>query len=73
MENKVLPQPALPQISVGRPWGNPPLVISSKPAIPVRDFGKELRDTAGVFEDFKLIQGLNFSKMYGKKVICKSF
>ena len=34
MPKSVLPQPALPQISVGRPLGKPPPVISSRPAIP---------------------------------------
>ena len=36
--NKVLPQPVLPQTSVGRPFGSPPLVIVSKPSIPVSTF-----------------------------------
>jgi hypothetical protein len=40
MLSKVLPHPAPPQIRVGRPLGNPPPVISSKPTIPVRDFDK---------------------------------
>jgi hypothetical protein len=30
-----LPHPALPQTSVGRPFGKPPKVISSSPCIPV--------------------------------------
>src|SRR6185369_14918338 len=36
----VLPAPALPQIRVGRPLGTPPLVISSKPGIPVDSFSR---------------------------------
>src|SRR5579864_3517592 len=36
--NSVLPEPAPPQTRVGRPRGNPPLVISSSPGIPVGDF-----------------------------------
>src|SRR5678816_4232374 len=44
MAKSVLPAPALPQISVGRPAGKPPRVISSKPEIPVRSLGKALRD-----------------------------
>lgn len=32
---RVLPQPALPQTRMGRPWGSPPPVISSGPRIPV--------------------------------------
>jgi hypothetical protein len=39
MASNVLPQPALPQISVGRPLGNPPPVISSNPWMPVGDLG----------------------------------
>src|SRR5689334_4078579 len=41
MPKRVLPQPALPQISVGRPRGRPPPVISSKPVIPVGAFSSE--------------------------------
>src|SRR6185312_633012 len=41
--NMLLPQPAPPHTSVGRPFGNPPSVISSRPLIPVGDFGKEIR------------------------------
>src|SRR6266404_2056291 len=36
--NIVLPQPGPPHTIVGRPFGTPPLVTSSKPAIPVRAF-----------------------------------
>jgi hypothetical protein len=42
MDNRVLPQPALPQIKVGRPFGKPPKVISSSPCIPVGVFGNEV-------------------------------
>src|SRR6478609_9471619 len=35
----VLPQPGPPQISVGRPFGSPPPVISSSPRMPVGDLG----------------------------------
>src|ERR1051326_884614 len=38
MAKSVFPAPALPQISVGRPAGSPPPVISSKPGIPVSSF-----------------------------------
>src|SRR5688500_9237729 len=38
--NNVLPQPAPPQRSVGRPAGNPPPVISSSPGMPVGVFFK---------------------------------
>jgi hypothetical protein len=38
--SKVLPQTAPPQISVGRPVGKPPSVISSSPRTPVGDFRK---------------------------------
>ena len=41
--SNVLPQPAPPQTSVGRPAGNPPPVISSSPRIPVGDFRKVFR------------------------------
>jgi len=43
-----LPQPALPQISVSRPLGNPPPVISSSPWIPVGAFGNWGLDFAGL-------------------------
>jgi hypothetical protein len=36
---KILPQPALPQPSVGRPFGNPLPLMSSSPQMPVGDFG----------------------------------
>src|ERR1700733_7478777 len=43
--SSVLPQPAPPQTSVGRPAGNPPPVISSSPRMPVgafrRRFGED--------------------------------
>ncbi len=39
MARSVLPHPALPQTSVGRPSGRPPSVISSSPRMPVRHFG----------------------------------
>ena len=37
MANSVLPQPAAPHSSVGRPRGNPPDVTSSRPVMPVGD------------------------------------
>src|SRR5882724_9773505 len=37
--NMLLPHPALPQTSVGRPFGKPPSVISSNPSMPVGDLG----------------------------------
>jgi hypothetical protein len=40
----VFPAPAPPLTSVGRPLGNPPPVISSKPWIPVSAFGSVLED-----------------------------
>src|SRR6185369_7510591 len=43
MAKRVFPAPALPQMSVGRPEGKPPRVISSKPGMPVRSFCKPLR------------------------------
>ena len=46
MARSVLPQPALPQISVGRPLGNPPPVISSSPWMPVGDLGSCVLDFA---------------------------
>src|ERR1700674_2346650 len=42
--NSVFPAPAPPLIRVGRPRGNPPPVISSKPWIPVAAFGSVLED-----------------------------
>ena len=41
--NSVLPQPAPPQTSVGRPRGSPPPVISSRPWIPDGAFGSGCR------------------------------
>src|SRR6185503_3823801 len=38
MPRSVLPQPAPPQMSVGRPLGSPPAVISSRPWMPVGHF-----------------------------------
>ena len=49
--NSVLPEPAPPVTSVVRPFGRPPKVISSNPAIPVGDFAsardplRDRRDT----------------------------
>ena len=44
--SRVLPEPAPPQTNVGRPAGRPPLVISSRPCMPVGDFAISwLRDT----------------------------
>ena len=37
--SSVLPQPGPPHTSVGRPFGSPPPVISSRPSIPVGAFG----------------------------------
>src|SRR5450631_1914163 len=42
--NSVFPAPAPPLTRVGRPCGNPPPVISSKPWIPVAAFGSVLED-----------------------------
>jgi hypothetical protein len=56
----VLPQPGPPHTIVGRPWGTPPLVISSNPAMPVRAFGNwgnsresALRRALGVAKDVR--------------------
>src|SRR5260221_3728583 len=40
--SSVLPQPAPPQTSVGRPRGRPPPVISSRPWMPVGHCGKRM-------------------------------
>jgi hypothetical protein len=42
MANSVLPEPAAPVTSVGRPCGSPPWVISSKPVIPVGTLASDL-------------------------------
>src|SRR6185437_1342349 len=55
MANRVLPQPAEPQRSVGRPCGRPPRVTSSSPRMPVADLptvGKS-RDFARAFSAIK--------------------
>ena len=44
--NSVLPHPAAPHTSDGRPAGKPPSVISSKPAMPVGAFGSAVRVAA---------------------------
>src|SRR5947209_474920 len=41
--NSVLPQPAAPHTSVGRPRGKPPSVTSSSPWIPVGVFARATR------------------------------
>src|ERR1017187_1396766 len=40
--SSVLPHPAPPHTSVGRPRGNPPPVISSRPWMPVGHLGKRV-------------------------------
>jgi hypothetical protein len=65
MANSVLPAPALPHISVERPWGSPPLVISSRPFIPVADFdklGREDFDLGGIVH-FKILYCLNIGSI----------
>lgn len=47
MASSVLPQPAPPQTSVGRPAGKPPSVISSSPVMPVRALGNTVRIDGG--------------------------
>jgi hypothetical protein len=42
MAMRVLPQPADPHSSVGRPMGSPPRVISSRPLIPVGAFSSAI-------------------------------
>ena len=50
MASRVLPQPALPQTSVGLPCGRPPPVISSRPWMPVGHLGSDsLFSFSGVF------------------------
>ena len=49
MPSSVLPQPALPQTSVGRPCGRPPIVISSKPRMPVGVLAKPGSASAATF------------------------
>src|ERR1039458_7233707 len=46
--NSVLPQPAPPHTSVGRPRGNPPSVISSRPWMPVGHLGKRVVGAVGL-------------------------
>ena len=41
MAKSVLPLPAPPQTSVGRPRGTPPNVISSRPVMPVGAFDSD--------------------------------
>lgn len=56
MDMRVLPEPAAPQTSVGRPWGKPPPVITSKPEIPVGVFCREVM-AEDFFFDFGGING----------------
>src|SRR4051812_38911613 len=44
--NSVLPQPAAPHTSDGRPVGRPPKVIASKPVMPVGALGNMARNVA---------------------------
>ena len=53
MDKRVLPQPALPQINVGRPLGKPPKVISSSPCIPVGVLGSDRTAIFPLFDAFK--------------------
>src|SRR5271170_3522611 len=46
--NSVFPQPAPPQTRVGRPRGNPPPVISSRPWMPVGHLGKRVVEKVGL-------------------------
>src|SRR5207245_8691418 len=61
MEKRVLPQPALPQMSVGRPFGKPPKVISSSPCIPVGVLGSDISRYFPLFVAF--IMGDTFEEL----------
>jgi hypothetical protein len=50
MAKSVFPLPAAPHISVGRPLGKPPSVISSRPAIPEGVLGKVFFNVVLLFE-----------------------
>src|SRR5580704_11490843 len=54
--NNVLPHPAPPHTSVGRPRGNPPPVISSRPWMPVGHLGKRADAEAGPWPLFFIQQ-----------------
>src|SRR6266478_7382521 len=63
MDKRVLPQPALPQMSVGRPLGKPPKVISSSPCIPVGVLGSDIPRYFPLFVAF--IMGDTFEELLG--------
>ena len=54
MASSVLPQPAVPQTSVGRPRGKPPPVISSRPSIPVGALAKAVKGALDRFIRFAI-------------------
>jgi hypothetical protein len=61
MDKRVLPQPALPQTNVGRPFGKPPKVISSSPWIPVGVLGSDIARYFPLFIAF--IMGDTFEEL----------
>src|ERR1044071_10124072 len=58
--NSVLPHPAPPQTSVGRPCGKPPPVISSRPWMPVGHLGKRVPGETAL-SPFFFIQKFRFA------------
>src|SRR5450432_2814099 len=54
--SSVLPQPAPPQTSVGRPRGSPPPVISSSPRMPVGHLGRVFAEDASLEPFFVIHQ-----------------
>src|SRR6185503_17177365 len=68
----LLPQPALPQTSVGRPLGKPPPVISSRPFMPVGDFGNE-RFLEIDFFGCILLSGADEKSMQSKEEMSSDF
>src|SRR5829696_1115686 len=69
IESKVLPQPAAPQTREGLPFGSPPPVISSKPAIPVGVLGNSLGGDNCFFD----LGGINKKSNYNYGFKCSAY
>jgi hypothetical protein len=73
MANRVLPQPAPPQTRVGRPWGNPPPVISSSPVIPVGHLDRTSRIGFAFLLGLAIYSSLDFKKTCAGEILHLQF
>lgn len=77
MANMVLPQPGPPHTIVGRPFGTPPPVISSKPAIPVLAFCSCGKGRASLLRrdfdlaEFDLAKEVNLQSWDERSLFCR--